>query len=177
MSGAGTRPDGAGAAGSPRRAWTRQLPAPHLAPVYRLVAALGEPLQVGRTASGLRRVVPLTEGTFEGPEIAGRLAAGGSADWQMALDDGTALADLRYTLETDTGSLLYVHGRGVRHGSPEVLARLARGEDVDAGDYTFRVSVRIETGDPALDWLNKGVFVAVGGRQPGRVIYETYLVK
>ena len=29
---------------------------------------------------------------------------------------------------------------------------------------------------PALDWLNKGVFVAVGGRRPGGVIYETYLV-
>ena len=35
----------------------------------------------------------------------------------------------------------------------------------------------IETGDPDLDWLNKGVFVCVGGRQPGGVIYETYLVE
>ena len=102
---------------------------------------------------------------------------GVSADWQLVLEDGTALADLRYTLETETGALLYVQGQGVRHGSAEVLARLARGEDVDAGEYTFRVSVRIETRDPDLHWLTTGVFVCVGGRQPGKVIYETYLVE
>jgi len=66
--------------------------------------------------------------------------------------------------------------RGVRHGSAEVLARLARGEDVDASEYTFRTSTQIETAAPALDWLNKGVFISVGARQPGAVIYETYLV-
>jgi hypothetical protein len=64
----------------------------------------------------------------------------------------------------------------VRHGRPEVLERLARGEDVDASEYTFRTSTRIETSAPELEWLNKGVFISVGGRQPGRVIYETYLV-
>ena len=57
-----------------------------------------------------------------------------------------------------------------------MLARLARGEDVDASEYTFRTATRIETAAPELDWLNKGVFISVGGRQPGRVIYETYLV-
>ncbi|HVD88584.1 MAG TPA: hypothetical protein VNB91_06805 [Jatrophihabitantaceae bacterium] len=27
-----------------------------------------------------------------------------------------------------------------------------------------------------LDWLNKGIFISVGGRQAANVIYETYLV-
>ena len=92
------------------------------------------------------------------------------------LPDGTALGDIRYTLQTDGGDLLYVQSRGVRHGSAEVLARLGRGEDVDASEYTFRTSTQIETAAPALDWLNKGVFISVGGRRPGGVIYETYLV-
>lgn len=48
----------------------------------------------------------------------------------------------------------------------EVLARLGRGEDVDASEYTFRTSTQIETGTPQLDWLNKGVFISVGARQP-----------
>jgi len=65
----------------------------------------------------------------------------------------------------------------VRHGSPEVLARLARGEDVDPSEYTFRTATQIETAAPELDWLNKGVFVGVAGRQPGGVIYEIYLVE
>ena len=92
------------------------------------------------------------------------------------LPDGTALGDIRYTLRTDEGDLLYVQSRGVRHGSAEVLARLARGEDVDASEYTFRTATQIETAAPGLDWLNKGVFISVGARRPGAVIYETYLV-
>jgi hypothetical protein len=152
------------------------LPVPHLTLVYRLEAALGPPLDLGDVSQGHRRIVPLTGGTFTGPEINGTLVPGASADWQIVLPDGTALGDVRYTLQTDGGDLLYVQSRGVRHGSPEVLDRLGRGEEVDASEYTFRTSTQIETAAPALDWFNKGVFVSVAGRQPGGVIYETYLV-
>jgi hypothetical protein len=155
---------------------TIRLPGPRLTRVYRLEAALGEPVDVGDVSSGRRRIVPWTGGTFSGPELNGKVVPGASADWQIVLADGTALGDIRYTLETDTGALLYVQSRGVRHGSPDVRERLGRGEDVDAGEYTFRTSTRIETASSELDWLNKGVFVGVGGRQPGAVIYETYLV-
>ena len=105
-----------------------------------------------------------------------RLLAGASADWQIILPDGTTLGDVRYTLETEGGDVLCVQSQGVRHGSAAVLERLARGEDVDAGEYTFRTAVKIETGADSLDWLNKGIFVSVGGRQRGGVIYEVYLV-
>jgi len=153
-----------------------RLPEPRLTLVYRLDAALGEPLDLGEVREGHRRIVPLIGGTFEGPGMQGKLLPGASADWQIVLPDGTAIADIRYTLQTEAGALLYVQSRGVRHGSPEVLERLGRGEDVDASEYTFRTSTRIETASRELDWLNKGVFVGVGGRQPGGVIYETYLV-
>src|SRR5437762_479786 len=153
-----------------------RLPEPRLTRVYRLVATLGQPLDLGDVAQGHRRIVPQTGGTFTGPEINGKLLPGASADWQMVLSDGTALGDIRYTLETDGGDLLYVRSRGVRHGTPDVLARLARGEDVDPSEYIFRTSTQIETAVPALDWMNKGIFIGVGGRQPGGVIYETYLV-
>ena len=62
-------------------------------------------------------------------------------------------------------------------GSAEVLDRLGRGENVDPHEYSFRTSTRIETAVPQLDWLNKGVFISVGGRQATGVIYETYLVE
>jgi Protein of unknown function (DUF3237) len=153
-----------------------RLPDPSLTRVYRLEATLGEPLDLGELARRRRRIVPLTSGTFTGSELNGTLLPGSSADWQVILPDGTALGDIRYTLQTDGGDLLYVQSRGVRHGSPEVLARLARGEDVDASEYTFRTSTQIEAAAPQLDWLNKGVFISVGGRKPGGVIYETYLV-
>jgi len=155
---------------------SNQLPEPRLTKIFRLVASLGEPLDVGNVAQGRRRIVPLTGGTFVGPELNGTLLPGASADWQIVLPDGTALGDVRCTLQTDRGSLLYVRSQGVRHGSAEVLARLSRGEAVDAGEYVFRTATQIETAAPDLDWLNKGVFVSVGGRQPGGVIYEVYLV-
>jgi hypothetical protein len=40
---------------------------------------------------------------------------------------------------------------------------------VDAG-------VTAEGLDVALEWLDKSVFVSVGERAPGAVVYETYLV-
>ncbi len=152
------------------------LPDPRLTRVYRLQATLGQPLDLGESSQGHRRIVPLTGGTFNGPQLRGKLLPGASADWQSVLPDGTTLGDIRYTLETDAGELLYVQSQGVRHGSAEVLARLARGEDVVASEYTFRTSTRIEAAARHLDWLNKGVFISVGGRQSDGVIYETYLV-
>ena len=156
---------------------SNRLPDPRLTKIYRLEATLGQAWEVGDVAPGRRRIVPLTGGTFTGPELNGKLLPGASADWQIVLPDGTALGDIRYTLQTDTGELLYVQSRGVRHGSAEVLARLARGADVDASEYTFRTSTQIETAAPRLDWLNKGIFISVGGRQATGVIYETYLVE
>jgi hypothetical protein len=91
----------------------------------------------------------------------GTLLPGSSADWQIVLPDGTALGDIRYTLQADHGNLLYVQLRGVRHGSAE---------------YTFRTSTQIETAAPRLERLNRGVFASVGARQPSAVIHEAYLV-
>ena len=154
----------------------RKLPDPRFTLVYRLEATLAEPLDLGDTAGGRRRIAVQTGGTFTGPGLNGTLLPGASADWQLVLPDGTALGDIRYTLQTDDGDLLYVQSRSIRHGPAEVLARLTRGEDVDASEYTFRTATQIETTAPELEWMNKGIFVSVGGRRPGVVIYETYLV-
>ncbi len=157
-------------------AMSTHLPEPRLTQVYRLEAALAPPLEIGETAHGQRRIVALTGGTFSGPEMSGTLLPGASADWQTILPDGTVLGDIRYTLQTDGGDLLYVQSHSIRHGSPEVLARLGRGEDVLPSEYTFRTATEIETAVADLDCLNKGVFISVGGRQAAGVIYETYLV-
>jgi Protein of unknown function (DUF3237) len=153
-----------------------RLPGPLLTKILRLEATLGEALEVGELAQGRRRIVPLTGGSFVGPELSGSLVPGASADWQIILPDGTALGNIRYTLRTDRGDLLYVRSQGVRHGSAEILARLGRGEEVGASEYVFRTSTQIEAAAPDLDWLNKGVFISVAGRQRNGVTYEVYLV-
>ena len=45
------------------------------------------PQIIGQSSRGLRRVVPITGGTFEGPRIRGRVVPGG-ADWQVVRPDG-----------------------------------------------------------------------------------------
>jgi hypothetical protein len=142
-----------------------QLPDTGVTQVYRLEATLAEPLDLGETARSLRRIVALTGGTFTGPALSGKLLPGASADCQIVLPDGTALGDIRYALQTDDRDLLSVQLRSVRHGSAEVLARLGRGDHVDASEYTSRVWTQIETAAPERAWLNQGVFAGVGGRQ------------
>ena len=153
------------------------LPEPRLTKIFRLEANLGEALDGGNVVPGRRRIVPLTGGRFTGPELQGTLLPGASADWQIILPDGTALGDVRYTLQSDSGELFYVRSQGVRHGSKDVLARLGRGEDVDPSEYVFRTATQIETAAPDLDWMNKSIFISVGGRHSQVVIYEVYRVE
>jgi hypothetical protein len=54
------------------------------------------------------------------------LLPGASADWQIVRPDGTTLGDVRLTLQTAQGELLYVRSQGVRHGSAKVLALALR---------------------------------------------------
>ena len=152
------------------------LPEPSLRLAYRMRAELAEALDLGVTPRGHRRLVPFTGGRFEGPGLSGSVLPGGGADWQIVQPDGSVHVDIRYTLRTASGALLLVDSRGVRHGAPEVLERLAAGEPVAADEYTYRIAVSIETSDPELAWMNRGVFLAVGAREPGAVVYDVYLV-
>lgn len=153
------------------------LPVPTLRHVFRLRAELAAPLEVGEEPAGRRRLIPFGEGSFSGPEISGAVLPGGSADWQLVRPDGAVAVEVRYTLRTDSGSLILVRSDGVRHGPAEVLARLRRGEEVAPDEYTFRVAIRMETADPDLAWLNDGVFIGVGAREAAAVVYDVHLVE
>jgi len=152
------------------------LPDPQLRHVYRLDAELDAPVDLGDTPQGHRRIIPLARGHAAGPYFDAELLPAGGADWQIVRASGSSVADIRYTLKTNAGALLYVQSQGVRHGDPDVLARLAAGEHVDPSEYTFRTAMTIETADPELAWVNDGVFIAVGGRRPSGVSYDVYLV-
>jgi hypothetical protein len=79
-----------------------------------------------------------------------------------------------YVIETDAGALVEVQSTGLRHGPPEVLARLAAGDVVDASEYFFRTLVRFSTGH--RDWLhlNKVMAIARGQRQARKVLLDLY---
>src|SRR5712691_13460761 len=96
---------------------------------------VGRVLDVGAVPYGTRRIAPLDGGTFEGPRLRGTVLPGGSADWLLLRPDGVLELDLRATLRTDDGALVSMRSFGLRHGPPEVIAAVARGEAVDPATY------------------------------------------
>ena len=146
-----------------------------LEPMFRATITLAPPQALGDAPLGRRRIIPITGGSIAGARLKGRVLPGG-ADWQVVRTDGVADLDARYTVETADGALIYVRNRGLRHGPPEVLAQLARGEDVDPGLYYMRTQPWFETGDARYAWLNRTICVGSGARRRDRVELEFFEV-
>lgn len=146
-----------------------------LEPMFRATITLAPPQELGDAPLGRRRIIPITGGSIAGARLKGRVLPGG-ADWQVVRTDGVAELDARYTVETADGALIYVRNRGLRHGPPEVLAQLARGEDVDPGLYYMRTQPWFETGDARYAWLNRTICVGSGARRRDRVELEFFEV-
>ena len=137
--------------------------------VFEARVKVGDPVLIGQTPRGERRMIPILDGEFEGPGLRGRVLPGG-ADWQVLRSDGVAELLAIYILETDAGERIQVTNRGLRHGPPDVMARLRAGERVDPSLYYFRAIPEFETGAPALQWMNRTLFVASGERFPNLVL-------
>jgi hypothetical protein len=138
-------------------------------------AEVADPTVVGQVPAGLRRIIDIIGGTFEGPRLEGEVLPGG-ADWQLIADDGFTDVDARYTLRTDDGHLIYVTNIGIRHAPPDVISRLNAGEVVDQSQIYFRAVPKFETAAPELEWLMRSIFVATGERYPNGVIIRFWRV-
>ena len=119
--------------------------------------------------------MPLGGGTVHGPELNGTLVEGG-VDWQIARADGALEIAAHYVIRTDDGALIEIQSDGLRHGPPEVMARLAKGEAVPRDAYYFRTLVRFTTGAPAWVHLNKVIAIAVGQREASAVLLDFYRI-
>jgi Protein of unknown function (DUF3237) len=144
-------------------------------PIFRIHAEVADIRPFGTTPYGERRVIDIIGGGVEGPKLNGRILPGG-ADWQIVRGDGVVDLKARYAIETNGGARILVESDGLRHGPPEVMAQLARGEAVDASRYYFRTVMRFETSEPALAWLNKIIALATGAREKNVVRLDVYEV-
>jgi hypothetical protein len=141
--------------------------------LFTLVGRVSPPQELGMVPSGQRRIIPVEGGEFEGPKLRGTVLPGG-ADWMLVRADGVVQPDVRLTLRTDDGQLIFMRYGGMRHGSPEVMERIARGEPVDPAEYYFRITPQFETGSLKYAWLNKIIAVGIGDRQKTGPIYYVY---
>jgi hypothetical protein len=144
--------------------------------IFSIRAELEAIMNLGRTPYGERRMVGILGGNVSGPKLNGRILPGG-ADWQIIRSDGAADIKARYTIETDAGALVMVTSEGLRHGPPDVMDRLMRGDNVDPRHYYFRTVMRFETANPAVDWLNRILAIAKGQREPRMVRLDVYEVE
>jgi hypothetical protein len=148
---------------------------PALAPFTQIRCQVGALVSLGQAKHGERRYVPLLGGTVSGPELNGTIVAGG-VDWQVQRADGVLDIAAHYVICADDGALIEVQSDGMRHGPPEVMARLAHGEPVAGRDYFFRTLMRFTTGAPAWVHLNTVMPLAVGARQAGVVLLDVYRI-
>jgi hypothetical protein len=152
---------------------------PGLAPVLGYLGMfsieLGDPVEVGPTSEGVRRIIPITGGSVEGPALRGRILPGG-ADFQIVRSTTLTELNARYCIETGDGENIYVENWGLRSGAPADLDRLMRGEPVDPSLIYFRTEPRLTPTGPTWEWLGSRVFVAIGERHPGRVTLRVYVV-
>ena len=151
------------------------IPTPELIHTADLVVHVATPIEVGRIAGNLRRMIPIASGKVIGPKLFGKVLPGG-ADYQMLRSDGVSELEARYVIELQEGGLVYVENRGIRFGPPELMEKLRRGEPADPSLIYFRATPRFETSAPGYEWLMQKLFICSGARYPDRVELRVFEV-
>jgi hypothetical protein len=135
---------------------------------------VSRPVEVGDTPEGFRRIVPITGGTVEGPELRGTILPVG-ADFQLLKSDTLTELEAKYVIETDEGEKIYVSNFGIRAGSAEDIAALVRGESVDPQRIYFRCVPRMVS-EGRWAWLGSRILVGSGVRHPDAVHLDFYVL-
>ena len=122
-------------------------------PLMTVTIAAAPPQKLGTVPHGIRSIVPITGGDFEGPRLRGKVLPGGG-DWLLLRPDGVLELDLSITLETDDHALIYMTFQGLRHGP------------------YFRTLPRYETSSEAYAFLNRIICVGVGEARPDGAVHR-----
>ena len=105
--------------------------APQVEFALQLRVTLGQAFSIEGTQHGRRTVIPITGGTFEGPEIKGTI--------------------INYCIKTDDGVYIHVRNRGI----------IANGKDADGKPtFYFKAAPQFEApADSRYGWLNNALFL------------------
>ena len=103
---------------------------------------------LGAGPHGTRMIFPIIGGSFEGDRLRGKVLPGGD-DWTVKRSDGVMELDLRITMETDDGALIYMTFEGIR-------------DDAAPGGPYLRTLPRFETAAPKYAFLNRLLAVGAG---------------
>ncbi|TIX50282.1 DUF3237 domain-containing protein [Alteraurantiacibacter aquimixticola] len=142
---------------------------PELELVYVSRVNIGAPLTIGETARGNRRLIPITGGSFEGPEMRGEVLPMGW-DWQLDRGDGCTQIIADYFLRTDDGAVINI-----------VNAGTLCPPDADGNPRPARTSPVFEPPLGKYEWLGQGGFIGTIGFDPAasepHVVITVYRAK
>ena len=144
---------------------------PSLEFVMQLKVTLGEAYSLGETPHGRRTVIPITGGTFEGPQIKGTIINGG-ADYQLA-DPKTNRTELEaiYSIKTDDGVYIHIRNKGVICSSNDEQGKPS---------FYFKAAPQFEApSDSKYAWLNNAIYVCAPtwGGAGGGITLNVWKVK
>ena len=123
---------------------------------FTIFATIEGVLNVGATATGMIRAIPITGGEVVGDNIRGRVIPGG-ADWQRTRPDGVTEIEATYAIELEDMTLVKIINRGLiappaTEGSPAY----------------FRTAIEFTAPNGPHQWLNEAIFLCSAGGAPGR---------
>ncbi|HEX6350976.1 MAG TPA: DUF3237 domain-containing protein [Candidatus Dormibacteraeota bacterium] len=136
-----------------------------LVPLAKLIAKLAPPMMLEGTPSGTRMIVEVSDLRLEGERIRARQKGVVSGDWVTISPDGKlATLDVRVTVETDDGALIFIHAQG--------RGDLSQGP----GAAPIYSAPLFDTGDPRYAWLTKIQAISKGKVPPDMswIEYEVY---
>ncbi|WP_226035483.1 DUF3237 domain-containing protein [Aquibacillus saliphilus] len=122
----------------------------------KLIVYCDQELEIGQTYTGVRRVVPIIGGTFEGPGVNGIVLPGG-ADWNLTRSDGTGEVWARYTLQANDGALISVINQGKSY-----IKSLTKKNDkmgTPEEDVYIYTTPSFEVSGEKYSWLNTNMFI------------------
>lgn len=136
-----------------------------LIPLTVATITLREPIVLPETPSGTRIIVEVEAAKFEGERFSGQLKGIAAADWLTVGPDMTGTLDVRATIETHDGALVFNHYRGRLDMS------------MPPGESPVYAAPLYETGDARYAWLNKIQAIAKGKLDGQTLTYDIYEVR
>ena len=129
------------------------------------------PAQGIASPEGMKMIFVAQGGRFEGERLSGEILPGGG-DWLRVGSDRIGRIDVRATLRTDDGELIYMTNTGVIALGDTGLARFGAGEDIAWDQAHIRSAPLFETGAEPYQWLNAVTTVAINELGPRHVSYR-----
>jgi len=130
---------------------------------------------LGDTPYGHRRFFHFDGGSFDGPDLKGKVLPGGGG-WSLIRSDNVMEVDVRLILETEDKQQIYMAWKGLRHAPKEVMDRLLRREIVDQEEYYFRTTPYFETSSEKYSWMNGICSIASGSVLPNARTFDVFQI-